>query len=302
MISIVILNYNAEQYVGQCIQSVIDAGYYDIVVIDNGSTDNSHKVIKKFIKKINYKRLPENIGVSKALNLGVNLTRGEWITFLASDTTLDKNFYNNIIPENPKQGAYGAKVLEMFNHNKIDSVGEFMTPWGFLYQRHKGKEINCGYFDSYHYIFSHKGTALTVNREAFCEVSGFDENFFMYLEDTDLCWRLWLKGYFVTYNPKAIICHAGSHSINNSPDRKKLVNYYGSRNYLIMVAKNSKMLPKHLLLWILLAIYKRDKYIFKGIWDFLWNMPKEHTEGHLPNGLIYNIPLSYLIERGRSWK
>lgn len=281
LISVVILNWNARRYLESCLKSVLNANYsnLEIILVDNASTDGSieqvRDLIENNIKRVELIQNRENYGPARALNIGMRIARGEYITILGSDTEVDPLCFMEIakvMVADSTIGACGSKLLYMNDRGRLDHAGEYLSQYGLLIQRIAGREIDEGQFDSVDEIFGVKGTALTVRREVLEKAGLFDEDFFIFLEETDLCWRIWLAGYRIVFVPNSRIYHASAVSIESSPQRNYLVKYYGTRNYIIMLLKNLetrnllKILPIHVSLWLSLGILLCLKGRFLEAW------------------------------------
>jgi len=168
-------------------------------------------------------------------------------------------------------------------HDELDYVGDRITQFGFLIQRAKFREVDHGQFDELSEIFAAKSAGMIVRRDVFLEVEGFDDAYFIYMEDTDLCWRIWLAVYRVVCLPTSVVYHDFDIVTNQlSLGSKFLVKYHGTKNYVMTLLKNlngrnlMEMLPSHLVLWTGIAVWHESKkrftessWIVRGI---LWNI------------------------------
>ena len=336
LLSVVIVNWNAKEYIAGCLKYVLNSNYphFEVILVDNHSEDGSINVLRDALSKDELNRIDfilndKNYGAAYALNQGAERAKGKYITFLATDTKVEKKCFFELIKVFETDDAIGAvssKLLMMNDHVRIDSAGEYLSQYGILIQRHAGQEIDRGQFDSMVDIFSAKGTALTVRKKVFDGAGGFPEDYFMFLEETDLCWRVWLSGYRIVFVPQARIYHACGVSINKSPKRNYLVKYYGTRNYIYTLLKNLSLknilaiVSVCVLMWLSLAVYlgmrgrvKEARYVALGI---LWNIVHINkiretrrmiqkrtvvTDGMLFPKIMQRIPISYLYDRVRTW-
>jgi len=281
LISVVILNWNAGRYLEGCLRSVLNANYpnLEIILVDNASTDGSIEQVRDLVvsnaERVKLIQNESNCGPARALNVGVRIACGEYITILGSDTEVDSLCFMEIakvMVADSTIGACGSKLLYMNDRGRLDHAGEYLSQCGLLIQRIAGREMDEGQFDSVDEIFGVKGTALTVRREVLEKVGLFDEDFFIFLEETDLCWRIWLNGHRIVFAPDSRIYHASAISIESSPQRNYLVKYYGTRNYIIMLLKNLetmnllKILPIHVSLWFGLSVLLCLKGRFLESW------------------------------------
>ncbi len=291
LVSILIVNYNGKQLLQQCIDSVLRSEYvnYEVIVIDNGSSDGSAELVKRILgdsRKFRLIQNSRNIGPSAARNVGCRLALGKYMAFLDNDTKVDPLWLTRavrLMEADPTIGAAQCKLLLMQNRDELDYVGDRISQFGFLIQRAKFREVDRGQFDQVVEIFAAKSAGMMVRRDIFFEVEGFDDAYFIYMEDTDLCWRIWLAGYRVVCLPTSVVYHDFDIATSKlSLESKFLVKYHGTKNYVMTLLKNlngrnlMKMLPSHLVLWTGIAVWHASKkrftessWILRGI---LWNI------------------------------
>ena len=297
LLTVAIINWNAEEYIVDCIQSVLDSDYpnTEILLIDNASTDSSMKKVRSAFPelKLGNVRIIENShnnGCPYAENQAISLANGKYLTILCSDTKIKKNCLSELVKtmeSDSSIGAVGAKVLQMRNPWILDTAGEYLTQYGLLIQRHAGQELDKGQFDYQTDIFAIKGTALTARTDVLRNIGGFPKDYFMFLEETDTCWRIWLSGYRIVFVPSAVIYHATSTSIDKHPRKEWLVKYYGTRNYIYTLIKNYgtynalRIVPLNMLLWLGIAAYMACGgriisawYVVCGVFWNIFHLPR----------------------------
>jgi len=250
LVSIIILNHNGKEFLKPCLDSVLVSTYqnFEIIVVDNDSTDGSVVFLKDNypIDKVKIISENKNYGVPGGRNIGFKHSRGDYIIFLDNDAVVDKNWiegFLEVFSKDNRIAAAQAKLLSMAERNRFDHAGDFLTPFGFLVERSNGAK-DIGQFDRVEDIFNAKGAATMINSAVFKELGMYDDSYFMYLEETDFCWRAWLAGYRVVFAPKSVVWHAYSTPLK---DEKKyysnyVIRYYGCRNYLITALKNASFL------------------------------------------------------------
>ena len=271
LVSIIIVNFNGAKFLHSCLEAVWQCDHLDfeVIVVDNGSTDSSCDLLRHLEEQhSNLKAifLPENLGPSAARNQGARVAKGMYFAFLDNDTRPQPGWLTSAVrtlSENSRRGACQCKLLLEDTDGIIDCVGEYLGQNGFLVQAAiAGQERDMGQHDQVKSILAAKSAGMVVTREAFVAAGGFDDDYFMYLEDTDLCWRIWLSGFQVITAPNSVVHHHFGTSSIILPDRINfLVKYYGCRNYVLTILKNAgpgllfRLLPTHILLWIGLAFY-----------------------------------------------
>jgi GT2 family glycosyltransferase len=291
LVSVVIVNYNGKEYVNRCIEAVFKSNYanIEIIVVDNGSKDGSIEILNKYKRKNNNLRLillDKNYGPSYARNRGVSEAKGDYLAFLDNDTIPDPNWLIPLIDvllEDVTVGACQCKLLLFGEPKKFDYAGDFLSQVGFLVQKVEGGEIDKGQIDENFEILSAKSAGMVIRKDVFKQIGGFDKDYFIYLEETDLGWRTWLAGYRIIFVPDSVVYHEfGTTNIIDPKSQNYRVKFHGTKNYIMTLIKNLgkinlfKILPKHVLLWIGVVIVLslkgkfRDSYlVLKGI---IWNL------------------------------
>jgi len=298
LVSIIIINYNGYYLLKNCLLSILKNKYsnYEIIIADNGSTDGTLEKIKTDFKnnlsKIKILALKKNFGPAAARNKAFKISKGEIISFLDNDTQVNPNWITNalkLFQTNPKIGVIQSKLLLLDQKNKIDYVGELLGNFGFLKPIASYGEIDKGQYNQNYHILAAKSAGMFITKKAFITAGQFDPDYFIFMEETDLGWRVWLNGYQNIFCLDSIVYHQFSSTKNIvDPDfNNYLVRFHGTKNYIQTLIKNLssknliKILPIHLFLWLSLAIYllftgkfKSSKNIFCGIgWNFV-NLPK----------------------------
>lgn len=227
-ISIVIVNYNSADYLMHCLSSIKAASSnlrVEIVVIDNNSTDDDLQNVIEQFEYVKFILLPENLGFGKANNLGAEKASGEYILILNPDTILEEHTLDvmyNYMKEHPEVGISGCKVLNSDGSFQLACRRGFPTPWvsftklfGLQSLFPKSKlfaRYNQTFrsIDETYYIDSVIGAFMFIRKDVWDNVGGFDEAFFMYGEDIDLCYRVQKTGLKISYvHTTSIIHHKG---------------------------------------------------------------------------------------------
>lgn len=224
-VSVIIVNYNTSKILKKCITSLVGQnlnGKFEIIVVDNGSSDDSINMINNEFPQIALIQNENNIGFGAANNQGAHIAKGKYLLFLNSDTTLEKNTLNDMIASVQRHKGHkniGAISFKIMNSNQSlqPSCGNFPTLLNLL--------IETLFLDrvfkpesSYHILnkkmYQHKfnpdwvsGSCFMVKKRVFNEISGFDKNFFLYVEEVDLCYRIQLKGYNNFFDPIVSVTH-----------------------------------------------------------------------------------------------
>lgn len=211
LVSIIIPNYNGKQHLKECLDSLemMEFDNYEIVLVDNASSDGSVRFVKELFPEINILSLEKNYGFAEGCNLGVQKARGDYIAFLNNDTKVDTRWLKKLVMAAEKYGenhVYSSKVLFYDDPEKLNTIGGIITPMG------SGLDINFGKkdIDKYNkvrFVASPSGCSMLLKKSLFVEMDGFDKDYFAYLEDVDFGWRCWLKGHKTYYIPQSVVCH-----------------------------------------------------------------------------------------------
>ncbi len=230
--SIIILNYNGGNDLFECIESIyqtIDCKY-EVILIDNNSTDNSHIKCKNKFPGIKLIQNDKNIGMA-ARNIGIKNTNSDYIVFLDSDTIVEKNWLKNFIESFKKHGdgLYQPKILEKQNRDIISSCGNMINIFGFGFAKERGKKNNLK-FDEFSKISYTSGACTFSSLTTIKKIGDIDEIFFAYHDDLEYGWRASLLGIDSFFEPKSKIYHRVSLTLEKS-SKKKI--FLTERNRLI---------------------------------------------------------------------
>jgi len=238
-ISVVVLNWNGAACIDKCLQSLERQTYrdFEIVVVDNSSTDGSGEHIATAWKgRVTLVLLDKNQGYCGGNNRGLEVARGSLIIFLNNDAEADPLWLEEIAAaaaRHPRAGMFASRVYSAIERNRFDSVGLLVYPDGVC--RSRGwLEVDRGQYDTEEEVLGPNGAAAVYRRSMLAETGGFDERYFLYLEDLDLAMRGWLMGYTCIYVPAAIVYHIKS---LNSGHHSKLKAFYVERNRLWNLVK-----------------------------------------------------------------
>lgn len=213
MISVVIPNYNGEEHLKGCINSLKRQNVQDfrLILVDNGSEDNSVSLVKSEYPESVILEFGHNTGFAKAVNEGIRFSLNggaEYILLLNNDTECDERFLEEMLSGfgDSRTGSVACKMLNYYNRDVIDDAGDFIKIKGSPYARGHG-EKDEGQYDREEFIFGACAGAALYKSEVFTRAGYFDEDFFAYYEDVDFSLRLQLMGYRCFYNPRALCYH-----------------------------------------------------------------------------------------------
>ena len=285
LVSVVVLNFNGKVLLGRCLTSIFnsDCKSLEIIVVDNGSVDGSIEFTKKEFG--NDPRLKiilneSNLGVAEGHNVGIRHSRGKYIAFLDNDTQISSKWFNELVKaleSDPTIGAVQSKIMLMDKKNTFDSTGGFIDYYGISCER--GNCIqDIGQYENISEIFHSKCSAMIIRRKVLDEIGFFDSRYFTHYDDTDLCWRVRLRGYRVLYIPTTFAYHNVSFTASNL---KLDETYYLVKNCITTLIKNyeRKNMFKYLAGFLLLELtrmmyyfFRRDRRSTSLVKAIVWNM------------------------------
>jgi hypothetical protein len=235
LVSIVILNMNEKHFLGPCLDSLKKMNFpykYEIIIVDNGSTDDSQEFIKKNYPKVKLIANKENRGFAEGNNMGVKLAKGKYIVLLNNDTQVTRNWLINLLEVaekdetigicGPKQ-LIGDKKTILYGGGAINYIG-LSYSLNMYKKDFKDTKIRETAFAS--------GAAFFMRRDLIKKIGLFDKDYFIYHEDVDVSWRTMLAGYKVVYVPTSVIYHF--FKFNRRPRKMELL----ERNRYMTVLKN----------------------------------------------------------------
>jgi len=284
LVSIIIDNWDGKHFLKDCLPSVFGQKYpyYEVIVIDDGSVDESAGYVKTNFPKSRLIENKKHLGFALSNNQGIKIAKGKYILLLNNDTVVTENFLFPLVEslENePQLGGAQSKIKIIPEINLLDDVATYLTPNGFLY--------HLGFFDydqeKYNqrcFTFSPKGACFFIRKEVLDKVGLLDDRFYCYFEESDLAWRIWLAGYKIIFEPKSLIYHHQAGSINKQSSANR--DFFSFKNRLSSLLTNLSflsllfILPLHLLTVSFFLLF----YLFGHKWQnfiailkaFIWNI------------------------------
>ncbi len=241
--SIIVLTKDSKGFIRACLDSVYNQEYkdFEVVVVDNGSTDGTGELIEKSYPDAVLIKNAENLGACKARNQGIAVSNGEWILTLDSDVVLDKDFLSQAVTRiksmPPDIGILQPKIFCAADKDRLYSCGIHLTWMRRFYDIGKHKKDTKSH-DKQKEVFAACSAAAFYKRGMLDEIKEetgyFDERFFFLIEDIDLAWRARKKNWRVVFSPELRCYHSG----NSSSTGRKLRQHLCFRNRLLMIKKN----------------------------------------------------------------
>ncbi len=284
-VAILIINYKSTAMLSRCVEGIAVQGCapLSIMILDNGNEDPIPGDYSDRFPSVQFHKSEKNIGFAAGNNLLLqHASDCEWIALVNPDAFLHPDWLEKMISAamaNPEYYFFASRLVQAANHEIIDGEGDTMHASGLVWREGHGKDASGGATQPRE-IFSPCAAAALYRRDAFESVGGFDEDFFCYLEDVDLGFRLRLAGYRCLLVPDAIAFHIGSATTGGQ--HGDFAVYHGHRNLVWTYVKNMPgalfwlLLPLHIALNIVtiiwFSLHGQGVVILKAKWDALCGM------------------------------
>jgi GT2 family glycosyltransferase len=239
--SVVVLNYNGLRYLDTCLEALVGQqlqGGIELLVVDNRSSDGSMDHVRQRFPQVRVIESKANLGFAGGNNLGIEHAKGRHVVLLNNDTRVRPGWLAALVQAaeaQPDVGAVTSKLVFMDRPNVIQNAGTILLSDGSGADRGAGEE-DRGQYEAREEVFGACGCAMLLSRRMLGDVGAFDPTFFTYYEDTDLSWRMRLRGWRVVYEPSAVVEHVHS---GTSVEWSPLFTFHVDRNRLLMIVKNA---------------------------------------------------------------
>lgn len=249
-VALSIVEFNTKDLLKNCLESILNKKWqndFQVFVVDNASKDNSVEMVKEKFPKVTVIANVENLGFGKAHNLIFKKIKADYFIILNSDTKVENNVLDQMVDfmeENKNCGISSCRVLGFDGKLQPNGgdlpFGRALINWLFNLETiglrypslHRNDEE---YYREIHTVGWVSGNFMIIRRESLEKVGGFDERFFMYFEDVDLCYRVGKNGFTIMINPSVSIKHLSGGSLDNprlrqwSGEFKGLIRFYESQ-------------------------------------------------------------------------
>jgi GT2 family glycosyltransferase len=245
-ISIVVLNYNGARWLERCLNSLAAQTIFDrleVLVADNASPDKSDVIASRIMHDWSRGRVLQhgvNLGFCEGNNRAAKQAHGQYLFFLNNDAWLEPDCLRLLLAEVVAKGAVAATPLVMnYDDESFQSLGaQGFDLFGIATARYRHQDTRA--------VFMPEGCSYLIRRDVFERLGGFDPEFFMFADEADLSWRLWIAGYSALAVPLARLHHRGAANVNpaggeavtefRTSDTKR---FYANRNGLLLLLKNA---------------------------------------------------------------
>lgn len=303
-VTICIVNYNGLKYLTNCFDSIKKSTYpsekIETILVDNASDDGSVDYVRTNYPWVKVQSLDSNYGFAKGNNIGAKRAQGKYVVFLNNDTVVTPDWLSSLTDAMEKDrniGIAGSKILLHDSPEKINSAGGNIT---FI-----GTGYDIGFLDKDSEKYNIAGSrgcvcaaSAMVRKDEFLSFGGFDEDYFMYFEDVDLCWRYWLYGKRVEYIPCSVVYHkyGGTSGMRRHAPLRV---FYGTKNALFNIIKNYEAhnIPLPLLLSVLYHTLRTIYFLIRLEFQLAVSMLKAY--GSFLRFMSKTISKRKVIQRNR---
>lgn len=241
LVSIILVTHNGNSVIGECLSCLKSLSWsnLEVIIVDNASTDDTTVLAERSLPGASIIRLGKNRGYGAGCNAGARIARGEVLLFMNQDVVLSASFLEGIVSmfdNDARIGVCGGTVMN-WDGTRLVSMGQVFDRWtGY------GLDIGFGLSEvnvkpRVANVFSPNGAAFAVRRSVFEVIGGFDENFFLYFDETDLSWRARIAGFRITCSTASVV----HHMITPERAHRPWSRYYIDRNSLLSAVRNYEL-------------------------------------------------------------
>lgn len=286
-VTVIIVNWNGEKFLNRCLGALMEQTVkpHEIILVDNASSDGSLEIMRQF-PTVRLMALNENTGFARGNNLAIEAAsmESEWIALINPDAFAEPRWLEELLAaaqRNLEFAVLGSKLVNAANPALLDGVGDAYHVSGLVWCMGHGMAVS-GSSGSEREVFSLCAAAVLYRRSALLEAGGFDEDYFCYIEDVDLGFRLRLAGHRCLYVPQSVAHHIGSGTTGGQNSDFSM--YHGHRNLVWTFVKDMPgilfwlLLPLHVslnlasIIWF--ALRGRGGVIWRAKRDALLGLPK----------------------------
>lgn len=254
-VTVVIVNWNGERFLDCCLAALMAQSVkpYEIILLDNASSDESVEIARQF-PLVRLILLDQNTGFARGNNLAIEAAskESEWVALINPDAFAEPRWLEELLMaarNNSQFDMFGSKLVNAVDPTVLDGAGDAYHVSGLVWRMGHGMPVLSAVTEDEREVFSPCAAAALYRRGALRKVGGFDEDYFCYVEDVDLGFRLRLAGYRCLYVPQSVAHHVGSGTTGGQ--HSDFAMYYGHRNLVWTFAKD---MPG-ILFWLLLPLH-----------------------------------------------
>ena len=235
LVSIIIVTWNGEKYLKECISSLMNQSYkhFEIILVDNASSDGSVEIVIKKFPFVKIVQNSANLGFAKGTNIGIMRAKGNLIALFNQDAVADKDWLANLVNAIEKSENTAAVAGKVFYYGDMYGKNAVFCTWSKI-DPYTGSPSNFTGDEPLGKVDYLTGCAMLVKRKVIDEIGRLDTGYFMYFDETDWCARMIRSDYDLIYVPSAVVWHVVSASLGEG----KLKLYYMVRSRIRFVLKN----------------------------------------------------------------
>ncbi len=235
LVSVIIVNWNGMKYIKECLDSLFNQSYsnYEIILVDNASSDGSVEFVEKNYPKVRIIRNKENLGFAEGNNIGIHETKGELVALFNPDAVAEKEWLSKLVSVLQSSNTIGAATGKIYYYGDKYGKGAVFCTWSKV-DPHSAATTNFHKNEPVSKVDYLSGAAMIVKREVVDKIGLLDSGYFLYFDETDWCARMIRAGYDLVYVPTAIAWHVVSASVDDF--LRKL--YYMERSRVRFALKN----------------------------------------------------------------
>jgi len=276
--TVIIVNTNELHHLEKCLPTVVNQRYgeYEVVVVDNGSTDGSVEYIEAEFPQVRVIRNSTNLGYAGANNVGFQHSSGEYLVVLNPDTKVEAGWLQELVlalENDPSAGLATSKILLMDDSQHINTCGNQISLTGITVCRGLGQSADM--YDQPEVVPAVSGAAFAIKRAVLEHIGGFDELYFMTYEDTDLSLRAALAGYKCIYVPTSVAYHKYAFRFSAQKcfleERNRLLSWLKVFRWPTLIALSPPLILGEMLAWGY-ALMRGPAYVRSKIQSYLWIM------------------------------
>lgn len=286
-VSVIIVNWNGERFLEQCLTALMTQTVkpHEIILVDNASSDGSVGIVRRF-PSVRLIELDQNTGFARGNNLAMEAVsaESEWIALINPDAFTEPRWLESLLlstQNKPEFDVFGSKLVNAAYPTLLDGAGDVYHVSGLVWRMGHGTAVSAA-AENEREVFSPCAAAALYRRSLLRRIGGFDEDYFCYVEDVDLGFRLRLAGHRCLYVPQSVVHHVGSGTTGGQHSDFAL--YHGHRNLVWTFVKDMPgflfwlLLPLHVLLNLVTIIWfalrGRGGVIWRAKRDALLGVPK----------------------------
>lgn len=234
LVSIIVVNWNGKQHLKECFASLrrLSYGNFEVIMADNASTDGSSEYVRRNFPRVIIVQCKSNLGFTGGNNAAARKAKGKYLFFLNNDTRVHPACIAEMVRSAERDASIGACACRIMSYDGKTEISLGHSCDVFAYPTGGGP------------VFFAQGAALFIRRDLFVRLNGFDDTYFIFNEDLDICWRVQLLGYKIKVVPSAVIYHKEGATVLGGKSGERVHHtslqrrYLGERNAIRTLLKN----------------------------------------------------------------